>query len=113
MIRTIKLVGVAHPAMHRSIPSPGCKRERSSDRRGIEASPKGARVVWEEESRLLSGCHGPSLTLYPVGRPLRLDRVVLGVGRCYCDSVTSMACMRESQRAGNRVGLTDIAEGSF
>jgi len=46
--------GVAHPAMHRSIPSPGCKRERSSDRRGIEADPKGARVVWEEVPRLLS-----------------------------------------------------------
>jgi hypothetical protein len=84
--------------MHRSIPSPGCKRERSSDRRGIEASPKGAHAVLEEAPRLLSDYHGPSLTQYPVGRPLRLDRVVLGVGRGY-DSVTSMACMWELSRA--------------
>jgi hypothetical protein len=79
MIRAIKLVGVAHPAMHRSIPSPGCKRERSSDRRVIGADPKGARVVWEEVPRLLSDCHGPSSTQYPVGRPLRSDGVLLGV----------------------------------
>ena len=112
MIRTIKLVGVAHPAMHRSIPSPGCKRERSSDRRGIEASPKGARAVLEVAPRLLSGYHGPSLARYPGGRPLRLDPVLLGIGRDY-DSVTSMACMWELSRAGSRARLTDIAEGGF
>ena len=73
-------LGVSHPAMRRSIPSPGCKRERSFDHQGIEASPKEVRAVWEEATRLPRGYHGPPWTRYPAGRPLRFDRVLLGVG---------------------------------
>jgi hypothetical protein len=98
-------LGVAHPAMHRSIPSPGCKRERSFDHRGIGASPKGVRAVWEEALHLPSGCRGPTWTRYPVGRPLRFDRVLLGVERGY-DSRTSIVCMRESKRANGQARLT-------
>jgi hypothetical protein len=100
-------LGVAHPAMHRSIPSPGCKRERSFDHRGIEASPKGVRAVWEEAPHPPSGCHGPTWTRYCVVRPLRFDRVLLGVERGY-DSRTSIVCVRKSKRADGQARLTAV-----